>query len=165
MMMRVVFMIITALVAVPSATCAQDADMRSLSGDQIRELLVDSTVSGAHTRSGANFSEYYSPSGQILGESGAGPVADGCWAIRGPEMCYSYGAGAERRTACWLVTSNGRDVIFTTRDDRVDWIGVVEKGNPRGHSAPRPWTCGGTPARFDVAPGRLDIFSPRKAVE
>ncbi|WP_342358458.1 hypothetical protein [Terrarubrum flagellatum] len=138
---------------------AQDSTVRPLSDDELRELFIDATASGRNIRTGVNFSEYYAPDGQILGDSGgSNPVTDGCWTIRRAQMCFSYGPTSQRRTLCWNVIRNDKTVIFSRDDAPISWVATVERGNPRGYSAPKPWIC-------ELATVQADMISPRKIAE
>jgi hypothetical protein len=150
--------IMAAAVALLSAASALGQDMPRLTSAEILSRIVGNTVSGINTKSGAQFSEYYAPDGRILGDGGSGPIADGCWSVRGSQMCFSYGPRGRRNTYCWGVRASEKEALFITPDEGVEWVATIEPGNARNHTAPRRWVC-----ERDSA--KLDIMSPRTRVQ
>jgi hypothetical protein len=115
-----------------------------MTGPEIRSLLSGNTVTGRYA-DGGSFSEWHLPDGRVHGHNSRDPVDQGCWDIRGDRVCYYYAGGAIRGEFCWeyrKISETGvrlRQMSPLVPDPA---IGVVQKGNPHGHSDNgKPWVC------------------------
>lgn len=110
-----------ALAAVLFAAPAAGAEA-TLSGEEIRAAVSDSTVEGSMAATG-RFAEYYSAEGAIRGKDYVG-----VWSIEGDEMCFRYGADPAE---CWKVGRDGQELLWI-RNGEVLGRGEVRRGNPNG---------------------------------
>ncbi len=113
-----------------------------LNEQQLRDEVPGNTFSGRHD-SGMEFSEYHAPDGRIFGHNGDDPVRDGCWAIKGDSVCYSYERGVAPGVFCWRYfrRDDGRYRILLPRSGTLG-TALRETGNPRSHSDNgQPWDC------------------------
>ena len=101
---------------------ALPAMAQELSGDAIRANIVGNTVQGSMSASGG-YAEYYAPDGAIKAADYAG-----VWAIRGNEMCFTYGGDP---ALCATVRMTGDQVIWIFSGVE-EGTGTVVKGNPNG---------------------------------
>jgi hypothetical protein len=115
-----------------------------MSGAEIRALLSGNTVTGRYA-DGASFSEWHLPDGRVFGHNARDPVDQGCWDIRGDRVCYYYSGGLNRGEFCWEYRRIGEaGVRLRQMSPSVPSpaIGVVQKGNPHGHTDNgTPWAC------------------------
>jgi hypothetical protein len=113
-----------------------------LKGDEIRALFHGNTVTGIYT-TGRTFSEYHSPDGRALGDSGFGQNNDACWNTDGDAVCYHYGPYGKRRTYCFTVEKLGESLQLKVADTkRLNGVASVEPGNPKNHDdGGRRWSC------------------------
>jgi len=116
--------------------------LHALDGDELRELVTGNTIYGEHDN-GMPYSEFHSPDGRIFGHNNNDPVKDGCWQIRGDNVCYSYEGGAVQGLFCWRIfkVAEGRYRILLPRTGTLG-TAFVAKGNPHNFSDNgKPWTC------------------------
>jgi hypothetical protein len=117
-----------------------------VSGEDMRKALSDSTLTGTHD-DGMPYSEWHAADGRVFGHNNRRPVDRGCWDIRGDQVCYYYRDFDDRppRVACWefrKVGAAGYRLKLMNRPSRMEATGLLQVGNPHGHSDNgRPWTC------------------------
>ncbi len=91
-----------------SVTLSTTAFARSLTGDQIKQLIIGKTITGVQDN--ARYSEYLDPQGTISGDS-EGEDYFGRWRISGNELCFRY-AGESKEWVCTGVTLKGSTIIW-----------------------------------------------------
>lgn len=115
-----------------------------MTGNEIRALVSGNTVTGRYA-GGAPFSEWHAPDGRVYGHNNRDPVVEGCWDIRGDQICYYYAGGINRGLFCWEYRKLGdAGVQLRQLSPPVPSpaLAVVERGNPHAHSDNgKPWTC------------------------
>ena len=132
--------------AAASAALAQSEPLAkppvSVTEETLREIIPGSTYSGRHD-SGMPFSEYHLPDGRIFGHNANDPVRDGCWAIKGDSVCYSYERGVAPGIFCWRYFKRA-DGAYRILLPSSGTLGTANReiGNPRNHSDNgQPWDC------------------------
>jgi hypothetical protein len=128
-----------------SAVSAQDAtSWGDVGGAALRALLSGNTVTGRHD-DGMPYSEWHAPDGRVFGHNNREPVDQGCWDIRGDQVCYYYAGGTIQGEFCWefrKVTESGFRLKLMNQPSRVEATGLLQRGNPHGHSDNgKPWHC------------------------
>jgi hypothetical protein len=135
---------IVAALAVLAAPAIAAEGWGDVSGEDLRNLLSDATVTGRHD-DGMPYSEWHAPDGRVFGHNNREPVDQGCWDIRGDQVCYYYAGGAIQGEFCWefrKVTATGYRLKLMNRPTLTEATGVVQRGNPYGHTDNgKPWTC------------------------
>jgi hypothetical protein len=134
--------------ALPAAGLAQQATAEDLpakpkrvTGAELQREITGNTVGGRHA-TGMPFSEFHAPDGRIYGHNNHEPVRDGCWVIRGDDVCYTYEKGTAPGIFCWEFyrATNGYTILLP----RTGTVGTakIEEGNPHnwGHGGD-PWSC------------------------
>jgi hypothetical protein len=124
------------------ATPATAADWGDMTGAELRAALSGNTVTGRHD-DGMPYSEWHAPDGRVFGHNNRDPVEEGCWDIRGDQVCYYYAEGRIKGEFCWEFRKVG-DSGFRLRSvgTGMQATGVLQRGNPHGHSDNgKPWTC------------------------
>lgn len=111
------------LAGVPSFVAAES--MR-LSGDEIKALVGDSTISGTMLPD-VPYSEFYGADGTIRGGTGADAYT-GKWSVDGDTMCFDYGDPAT--FSCWGIAAEGDMVEWIDKNGAVGGSGTVVTGNP-----------------------------------
>jgi hypothetical protein len=96
------------LCVVLSVTLSTAAFARSLTGNQIKQLLIGNTITGVQDN--APYSEYLDPQGTISGDS-QGEIYFGRWQISRNEICFRY-AGESKEWVCTGVTLKGSTIIW-----------------------------------------------------
>jgi hypothetical protein len=134
--------------AAGAPTLAQPASAEDGWGDvggaQLRALLSGNTVTGRHD-DGMPYSEFHAPDGRVFGHNNREAVDNGCWDIRGDQVCYYYAGGTIQGEFCWefrKVTESGFRLKLMNRPSRAEATGLLQRGNPHGHSDNgKPWVC------------------------
>jgi hypothetical protein len=143
MMRRVRFALTIAALAA-FATPATAADWGDMTGAELRAALSGNTVTGRHD-DGMPYSEWHAPDGRVFGHNNRESVDQGCWDIRGNQVCYYYAGGSITGEFCWefrKVTTNGYRLKLMNRPSRTEAAGLLQMGNPHGHSDNgKPWAC------------------------
>jgi hypothetical protein len=117
-----------------------------ISGEDMREILSDSTLTGTHD-DGMPYSEWHAPDGRVFGHNNRVPVDRGCWGIQGDRVCYYYQDfdGRPPRVACWEFRKMGVNAFrlkLMNRPLRTEAIGILQAGNPHRHTDNgKPWSC------------------------
>jgi hypothetical protein len=134
--------VVIVLAAAASAELAADERWGDVAGADLRRVLSGNTVTGRHD-DGMPYSEWHAPDGRVMGHNNRESVDQGCWDIRGDQVCYYYAGGTIRGEFCWefrRVTEAGfrlRSVMTGMQAS-----GLAQAGNPHGHSDNgKPWTC------------------------
>jgi len=98
------------LLATSIVVLATPALSETLSGNQIRSMIVGNTMSGV--QDGVQYEQYLNPSGTIFGDAG-GEDYGGRWKISGNQVCFMYG-GPESTGGwdCSTVTLRNNQIIF-----------------------------------------------------
>jgi hypothetical protein len=141
MKLRVRFAIVVAAAAFAAPASAEDG-WGAMSGAELRAVLSGNTVTGRHD-DGMPYSEWHAPDGRVFGHNNRDPVEEGCWDIRGNQVCYYYAEGRIKGEFCWefrKVTDSG----FRLRsvNTGMQASGVLQRGNPHAHSDNgKPWAC------------------------
>ncbi len=102
------------------------AESMRLSGDDIKALIGDTTISGTMLPD-VPYAEYYGADGTIRGGTGENAYT-GAWSIEGDTMCFDYGDPAT--FSCWGIAAEGDTVQWIDKDGNVGGTGTVAKGNP-----------------------------------
>jgi hypothetical protein len=127
------------LLLLPAAAQDRRGDM---SGGQLRRALSGNTVTGRHD-DGMPYSEFHSPDGRVFGHNNHEAVDNGCWDIRGDEVCYYYARGTIKGEFCWTfrqVTDSG--LRLKSSQTGMEATGIVQAGNPYAHGDNgKPWIC------------------------
>lgn len=126
-------------------------------GDELQREITGNTLTGRHA-SGMPYSEFHSPDGRIYGHNNNVPVRDGCWVIRGDEVCYTYEKGPAPGVFCWQFfrAQSGYTILLPTTGT----VGTakLENGNPyKWSNGGEPWTC-------EALLSQKDQYSPRDIV-
>ena len=93
----------TSIVATSTAALAG-----TLSGDEIRTMIVGNTMAGVH--GGSRYEEYLNPSGTITGDASDGEYS-GQWKITGNQICF-YDTSKRAAWDCSTVTLRKNQIIF-----------------------------------------------------
>jgi len=93
----------TSIVATSTAALAG-----TLSGDEIRTMIVGNTMAGLED--GSNYEEYLNPSGTIAGSVDAKEYS-GQWKITGNQICFTYSV-KQAVWDCGTVTLRNDRIIF-----------------------------------------------------
>jgi hypothetical protein len=113
-------------------------------GEDLRKLLSGNTVTGRHD-DGMPYSEWHAPDGRVFGHNNRERVDRGCWDIRGDQVCYYYAGGSITGEFCWAfrkITASGYRLKLMNRPSRTEASGVLQTGNPHGHTDNgKPWAC------------------------
>jgi hypothetical protein len=152
--------------ALAGPALAEEKPASDLSGSEIRAEVSGNTLTGFNT-SGVWFSEYHAPDGRIFGHNNGNPVIDGCWSVKGDEVCYAYARGRVEGTFCWRM-SRGGSAGFRIRSTAtlVTGIARLEAGNPHDHGDNgQPWDCTGLISRRNGAPTRLALHPAERPAE
>jgi hypothetical protein len=128
-----------------AAASAQDAtSWGDVGGGDLRAVLSGNTVTGQHD-DGMPYSEYHAPDGRVFGHNNREAVDQGCWDIRGDQVCYYYAGGSIQGEFCWefrKITDQGYRLKLMNRPSRTEATGLVQRGNPHAHSDNgKPWHC------------------------
>jgi hypothetical protein len=114
----------------------------NVNGQELRAVLSGNTVTGRHD-DGMSYSEFHAPDGRVFGHNNREAVDQGCWDIRGNQVCYYYAGGTIRGEFCWefrRVTTTG--YRLRSVNTGMQATGLAQAGNPHGHSDNgKPWTC------------------------
>jgi hypothetical protein len=115
-----------------------------VNGADLRKLLSGNTVTGRHD-DGMPYSEWHAPDGRVFGHNNRERVDQGCWDIRGNQVCYYYAGGSITGEFCWefrQLTASGYRLKLMNRPSRTEAAGVLQSGNPHAHSDNgKPWAC------------------------
>jgi len=172
MVMRLVTLLALA-VALPAlalpALAAEDSPqplppvIKRVAGDELQREVTGNTLTGRHA-SGMPYSEYHSPDGRIYGHNNNVPVRDGCWVIRGDEVCYTYEKGPAPGVFCWQFfrAQNGYTILLPTTG--TVGTALLESGNPRNHNnGGEPWSCDALLSQaMPGKQGAVSLYSPRR---
>lgn len=97
---------------------AAASSAKVLTGPEISQLIVGSTVSGT-MKNGGRFAEYYNPNGAIEGHwsqgSSSGPYG-GSWKIDGDKFCGTYPTSPED-SGCFGTALKGDDTVYWIKSD------------------------------------------------
>jgi hypothetical protein len=135
--------LLAALVAIvaPLPASAERVLADRLSGAELRRELSGNTVTGVHDN-GMPYSEFHHPDGRVFGHNNHEPVVEGCWDIKGDEVCYYYAGGSVQGTFCWQFSRAGAGYRLLLARTGTNAIGLLQAGNPHNHSDNgKPWTC------------------------
>jgi hypothetical protein len=141
-------MIRAATLAVVLAACSASAVAEEawgdVSGPELRKVLSGNTLTGRHD-DGMPYSEWHAPDGRVFGHNNRVAVVEGCWDIRGNQVCYYYAAGNAPGEFCWefrKVTDTGYRLKLMARPSGMEASGMLQSGNPYRHSDNgKPWAC------------------------
>jgi len=98
----------TLLLAISIVATSTAALAGTLSGDEIKTMIVGNTMAGVH--GGSRYEEYLNPSGTIAGRVD-GEEYSGQWKITGNQICFSY-AVKQAVWDCGTVTLRNDRIIF-----------------------------------------------------
>jgi hypothetical protein len=139
--MRRLLPTLIAAVATLAPASATD-DRRTLSGEELRRIISDNTVTGRHD-TGMPYSEWHAPTGQVYGHNNREPNEKACWDIKDNAVCYYYTGGASRGTYCWTFQR-----VFETGyrlrsiENGVEASGIWQAGNLYDFSDNgKSWSC------------------------
>jgi hypothetical protein len=122
---------------------AEDA-WGDVGGAELRRTLSGNTLTGRHD-DGMPYSEWHAPDGRVFGHNNREPVVEGCWDIRGNQVCYYYAGGSNKGEFCWefrRVTETGFRLKLMDRPSRMEASGMLQSGNPHRHTDNgKPWAC------------------------
>src|SRR5687768_9509695 len=106
--MKTIAFILAAGLAVSLSACAGPSEeqkasaaaAKKLTGPEITQLVSGNTLTGRSKTGKSQWTEFYDPSGQILGmwkaySGGDSGKYKGTWKIEGDEGCYDYEEGDE----------------------------------------------------------------------
>lgn len=112
-----------------------------VTGDQLQREVTGQTLTGRHA-SGMPYSEFHSPDGRIYGHNNNVPVRDGCWVVRGDDICYTYEKGPAPGVFCWqFFRAEGGYTILLPNTGTIG-TAKLEAGNPHGwNNGGEPWSC------------------------
>jgi hypothetical protein len=164
-MLRIAPVLLVLMLAAPAAA-EQPVSWGDVEGENLRALLSGNTVTGRHD-DGMPDSEWHAPDGRVFGHNNREPVDKGCWDIRGDQVCYYYAGGSIQGEFCWefrKVTENGYRLKLMNRPSRTEATGLLQRGNPHGHSdSGKPWTCEPLSSRNQtpIPPGRATRHAAR----
>ena len=123
---------------------AQAGETNVLSGPILRELMTDNTVTGRYDN-GESYSEYHAPDGRVFGHNNREPNENACWDLRQDMVCYYYAKGRAKGEFCWAIEAlpaQGIRARLLKDNSQRTIIGIVQAGNPHGHSDNgKPWSC------------------------
>ena len=147
--MRVASLACVVLLASTAAFAQPPSGTRTLSGNEIRRVLIGNTISGVDD--GESYSERLNPDGTISGKSGSDSYS-GRWRITGNQICFWY---EEDKSAnewdCSTARLRGNSITW---DDNVTAVlGASAPVGPesRGNG---PVASGGIPVGYVVMPSR-----------
>ena len=116
-------------------------EVTPVTGEELRAEVPGGTLTGRHDN-GMPYSEYHSPDGRIFGHNNYEPVRDGCWAIRGDSICYSYESGQAPGLFCWRFFRSKAGFRILLPESGTRGTATLERGNPENFSdGGKPWTC------------------------
>jgi hypothetical protein len=112
---------------------------------EIRALVHDVTITGRYNN-GDSYSEYHAPDGRVLGHNRRRENSGSCWDIRDDTVCYYYPVKDKApNTFCWQfhkIGDSGIKAVLVKPISTTEIIGVLQSGNPHGHSdSGKPWSC------------------------
>jgi len=103
---------------------------KSLSGEQVRELISGNTYRGSDVISQwPNFVLYYSADGQMRGRS-AEHTDQGKWWITKDQYCRKWSKWNKGEEGCKHVYKVGELIHWFNEDGKMTDVGVIESGNP-----------------------------------
>jgi hypothetical protein len=139
-MQRLGLALFAAAVTLAPATATDSRGM--LSGDELRRMISDNTVTGRHD-TGMPYSEWHAPTGQVYGHNNREPNENACWDIKDNAVCYYYAGGASRGTFCWTfqrVAETG--YRLRSIENGVEASGIWHAGNHYDFSDNgKAWSC------------------------
>ena len=117
----------------------------TVAAPDIRALVDDMTITGRYNN-GDPYSEYHAPDGRVLGHNRRRINSGSCWDIRDDTVCYYYPVKDKApNTFCWQfqkIGSSGIRATLVRPPSTIEIIGVLQPGNPYGHSDNgKPWSC------------------------
>ena len=139
-MRRLGLVLIAATATLASAAATDSRGM--LSGDELRRMISDNTVTGRHD-TGMPYSEWHAPTGQVYGHNNREPNENACWDIKDNAVCYYYAGGASRGTYCWTF-QRVADTGYRLRsiENGVEASGIWQAGNLYDFSDNgKSWSC------------------------
>ena len=110
----------TMLLLFVASSLAQGCYQRQLTGDEVREMMTDATVTGRHTRDNYRFTRVYRANGTFeqvdgprpsrIGSRLAPPQYTGTWRVGGDSFCIRWSAGHPkgRREFCRRVMTDDK---------------------------------------------------------
>jgi len=103
---------------------------KSLSGEQVRELISGNTYRGSDVISQwPNFALYYAADGQMRGRS-AEHTDQGKWWISKDQYCRKWSKWNKGEEGCKHVYKVGELIHWFNEDGKMTDVGVIESGNP-----------------------------------
>jgi hypothetical protein len=156
---------LAALLVLMLAPAAAEDGWGDVSGAELRKLLSGNTVTGRHD-DGMPYSEWHAPDGRVFGHNNREAVDQGCWDIRGNQVCYYYSGGSIPGEFCWefrRVTATGYRLKLMNRASLTEAAGLLQTGNPHSHGDNgKPWTCEPLQSRLPGSPlARFAARAPR----
>jgi hypothetical protein len=117
---------------------ASAAAAKKLTGTEITQTLAGNTVTGRSKTGKSQWTEYYDPSGRILGMWEATSGGDSgkymaTWKIEGDEACYDY--EDNQYDGCAAVAINGNQIYWLGDNglaDNPDRPATLIQGKPEG---------------------------------
>jgi hypothetical protein len=139
---RVLAAAFAALACLAAPAAAVDEGWGTMSGAELRAALSGNTMTGRHD-DGMPYSEWHAPDGRVYGHNNRDPVEEGCWDIRGSQVCYYYAQGRIKGEFCWefrKVSDSGFRLRSVSTG--MEATGILQRGNLHGHTDNgKPWTC------------------------
>jgi hypothetical protein len=109
---------------------------KPLSGPELSQLIAGNGLTGRSRTGKSQWTEYYEPSGTIVGgwkSSGGAGQYGGAWKVEGDKFCGDY-EGSEN-DGCWTIAVNGDKVYFLGEDgmaENSDRPATLVNGKPGG---------------------------------
>lgn len=154
-MLHMVRLALSLLVVFAAAPARAEEAWGDMTGAELRKTLSGNTLTGRHD-DGMPYSEWHAPDGRVFGHNNRDPVVEGCWDVRANQICYYYAGGSIQGEFCWefrRVTATGFRLKLMGRPSGMEASGVLQSGNPHGHSDNgKPWTCEPLQSRLPGAP-------------
>lgn len=114
-----------------------------VTGAELQREVTSNTLTGRLTSGGRDyFSEYHSPDGRIYGHNNDVPVRDGCWVVRGDEICFTYEKGPNPGVFCWEYFRAQSGYVIRRQLSGSVGVAKLEAGNPyKWNDGGEPWSC------------------------